>query len=82
MILIEKNFLSLSAAFPYDSLRSKEITDINIINEYFVRINFHTALGFVTIIKKYLCFFISLQICHHNDIATVTTFSFSRTGGN
>ena len=34
------------------------------------------------LIKKYLCFFISLQICHHNDIATVTTFSFSRTGGN
>ena len=49
VILIEKNFFSLSAALPYDPFRSKEITDIYIINEYFVRIDFYTALGFATI---------------------------------
>ena len=47
--LIEKNFFSLSAALPYDPFRPREITDISIINEYFVWIDFHTALGFGTI---------------------------------
>ena len=32
---------------PYDPFHSKKITDISIINECFVRIDFHTALGFI-----------------------------------
>ena len=44
-ILIEKNFFSVGAALPYDPFRSKEITDVSIINDYF---DFHTALGFAT----------------------------------
>ena len=48
-ILIERHFFSLSAALPYDPFRSKEITDISIITEYFVRIDFHTTLGFAII---------------------------------
>ena len=40
-ILVEKNFLTLRAALPYDPFRSKEITDISIIKEYFVRIHYH-----------------------------------------
>ena len=32
---------------PYDPFHSKKITDISIINECFVRIDFHTTLGFI-----------------------------------
>ena len=32
---------------PYDPFQSKKITNISIINEFFVRIDFHTALGFI-----------------------------------
>ena len=49
MISLEKNFFSLSAALPHDPFRSKEITDMSIINEYFVRIDFQKTLGFATI---------------------------------
>ena len=81
--LIEKNFLSLSAALPYDPFRPREITDISIINEYFVWIDFHTALGFGTICFNKICvsIFILLQCCYRNDIATITTFSSSEQGG-
>ena len=63
---MEKNVFSLSAALPYDPFRSKKITDINIINEYFVRIDFQTALEFATIQfnKIYVSLFISLQCCY------------------
>ena len=80
---MEKNFFSLSAALLSDPFCSKEITDISIINEYFVRIdfNFHTALRFATIEfnKIFVSLFISFQCCYHSDIAT---FSFLRAGGN
>ena len=81
--LIEKNFLSLSVALPYDPFRPREITDISIINEYFVWIDFHTALGFSTICFNKICvsIFILLQCCYRNDIATITTFSSSEQGG-
>ena len=81
--LIEKNFLSLSVALPYDPFRPREITDISIINEYFVWIDFHTALGFGTICFNKICvsIFILLQCCYRNDIATITTFSSSEQGG-
>ena len=81
--LIEKNFLSLSVALPYDPFRPREITDISIINEYFVWIDFHTALGFRTICFNKICvsIFILLQCCYRNDIATLTTFSSSEQGG-
>ena len=81
--LIEKNFLSLSVALPYDPFRPREITDISIINEYFVWIDFHTALGFGTIRFNKICvsIFILLQCCYRNDIATITTFSYSEQGG-
>ena len=81
--LIEKNFLSLSVALPYDPFRPREITDISIINEYFVWIDFHTALGFRTICFNKICvsIFILLQCCYRNDIATITTFSYSEQGG-
>ena len=46
---MKKTLLSLSAALPYDPIHSKEISDIGIMNEYFVRIDFQTALGFATI---------------------------------
>ena len=49
MISMKKNFFSLSAALPYDPFHSKEITDISIMNEYFVRIDFQTTLEFATI---------------------------------
>ena len=81
--LIEKNFLSLSVALPYDPFRPREITDISIINEYFVWIDFHTALGVGTICFNKICvsIFILLQCCYRNDIATITTFSYSEQGG-
>ena len=81
--LIEKNFLSLSVALPYDPFRPREITDISIINEYFVWIDFHTALGFRTICFNKICvsIFILLQCCYRNNIATITTFSYSEQGG-
>ena len=62
-ILIEKNFLSWSAALNYDLFCSKEITDISIINEYFVRIDFHSVIRFATITFYKICvsLFISLQ---------------------
>ena len=81
--LIEKKFFSLSVALPYDPFRPREITDISIINEYFVWIDFHTALGFGTICFNKICvsIFILLQCCYRNDIATITTFSSSEQGG-
>ena len=81
--LIEKKFFSLSVALPYDPFRPREITDISIINEYFVWIDFHTALGFRTICFNKICvsIFILLQCCYRNDIATITTFSYSEQGG-
>ena len=40
---------------PWDPFRSKMITDITIVNDYFVCIDFHTALGFtVTFVFLYL----------------------------
>ena len=48
------------------------------VNEYFVCIDFHTALGFATISFNKTCvsLLISLQCCYHNNIVTVITFSF------
>ena len=57
-------------ALPCDSFRSKEITDIGILNEYFELIDFHAALRYHLILKKIISLFISLQCCYHNDIAT------------
>ena len=39
-------------ALPCDSFRSKEITDIGILNEYFELIDFHAALRYHLILKK------------------------------
>ena len=49
MISMEENFFSLCAALPHYPFRSKEITDMSIINEYFVRIDFQKTLEFATI---------------------------------
>ena len=49
MISMKETLFSLSVALPYDPFHSKEISDIGIMNEYFVRIDFQTALGFATI---------------------------------
>ena len=61
------------------------ITDISITNEYFVRIDFHTALAIYHLsnsIEICVSLFILLQRCYHNDITTVATFSFLRAEGN
>ena len=57
------------------------ITDISILNDYFISIDFHTSLGFATIFVL-SSLFISLQCCDHNEIATVATFGFLRAGGS
>ena len=44
-----KILFSLSTALPYYHSTQRQITDISIVNEYFVRIDFLTALGFATI---------------------------------
>ena len=36
MISMKETLFSLSAALPYDPFHSKEISDIGIMNEYFV----------------------------------------------
>ena len=48
-----------------------QITDISVVNEYFVCIYFHTALGFATIRFNniFISQFIALQCCYHNYIA-------------
>ena len=63
MISMKKTLL---AALPYDPFHSKEISDIGIMNEYFVRIDFQTTLGFATIKFNKICvsIFISLQCCY------------------
>ena len=57
------------------------ITDISILNDHFISIDFHTSLGFATIFVL-SSLFISLQCYDHNEIATVATFSFLRAGGS
>ena len=54
--------------------------DISVVNEYFVCIDFHTALGFATIKFNSMCVsqFVALQCCYHDDIAIFATFSFLR----
>ena len=66
MISMKKTLFSLSAALPFDPFHSKEISDIGIMNEYFVRIDFQTTLGFATIKFNKICvsIFISLQCCY------------------
>ena len=62
-----------------------QITDISVVNEHFVCIDFHTALGFTTsYFNNNICvsLFISLHCCCHNEIATVSIFSYLRAGGN
>ena len=61
-----------------------QLTDISIVNEYFVCIYFHTALGFTTIRVNniFISQFIALQCCYHNYIAIFATFSFLRAEGN
>ena len=61
-----------------------QLTDISIVNEYFVCIYFHTALGFATIRVNniFISQFIALQCCYHNYIAIFATFSFLRAEGN
>ena len=60
-----------------------QITDISVVNEYFVCIYFHTALGFATIRVNniFISQFIALQCCYHNYIAIFATFSFLRAEG-
>ena len=60
-----------------------QITDINVVNEYFVCIYFRTALGFATIRVNniFISQFIALQCCYHNYIAIFATFSFLRAEG-
>ena len=79
-----KILFSLSTALPYYHSAQRKITDISIVNEYFVRIDFLTALGFATIYFNKICvsLFTSLQCCYHSDIASVSTFSFLRAGEN
>ena len=61
-----------------------QLTDISIVNEYFVCIYFHTALGFATIRVNniFISQFIALQCCYHNYIAIFATSSFLRAEGN
>ena len=61
-----------------------QITDISIANEYFVCIDFHTALGNATIQfnKISVSLFSSFHCCYCNDVATVATFNFLRAGWN
>ena len=59
-----------------------QITDISVVNEYFVCIYVHTALGFATIKFNNICVsqFVALQCCYHDDIAIFATFSFLHRG--
>ena len=61
-----------------------QITDISVVNEYFVCIYFHTALGFATIRVNniFISQLIALQCCYNNYIAIFATFSFLRAEGN
>ena len=62
-----------------------QITDISIVNEYFVCIDFHTALGNATIqfIRfVFLCISRCSSVIRYNDLATDATFSFVREGRN
>ena len=61
-----------------------QITDISVVNEYFICIYFHTALGFATIRFNniFISQFIALQCCYHNYITIFATFSFLRAEGN
>ena len=47
----------LTNSFPSNPFRQWQITDISIVNEYFVCIDFHTALGNATIQFNKICFF-------------------------
>ena len=75
---MKKTFFSLSAALPYDPFHSKEISDIGIMNEYFVRIDFQTTLGFApsNSIKFVFPYLSRCSAVIQNDIATVATLSF------
>ena len=48
-LLIEKYLFSMSAASPHDPFRSLANNRISVVKEYFICIDFHTALGFATI---------------------------------
>ena len=74
----------LTNSLPSNPFRQWKITDISIVNEYFVCIDFHTALGNATIQFNKICVFlyISLRCCYYENLATVATFSFLRTGAN
>ena len=48
-LLIEKYLFSMSAASPHDPFRSLANNCISVVKEYFISIDFHTALGFATI---------------------------------
>ena len=64
---MKQNFFSVSTALPYDPFRSKEVTDISIINEYFVCTDFHAALGFANSIK-----FVFLYLSRCSVVITMT----------
>ena len=48
-LLIEEDLFSMSAASPHDPFRSLANNRISVVKEYFICIDFHTALGFATI---------------------------------
>ena len=49
VLLIEKDLFSMSAASPHDPFSSLANNRISVVKEYFICIDFHTALGFATI---------------------------------
>ena len=48
-LLIEEDLFSMSAASPHDPFRSLANNRISVVKEYFICIDFRTALGFATI---------------------------------
>ena len=78
-LLIEKDLFSMSAASPHDPFRSLANNRISVVKEYFICIDFHTALGFATIEFNNLIHRVAVLL---NDIAIFVTFSFLRAEGN
>ena len=68
---MEKNFFSLSAALLSDPFCSKEITDISIINEYFVASTLIFTLHLDSLPSNSIKF-LSLYLSRFSAVITVT----------
>ena len=78
MISMKKTLFSLSAALPFNPFHSKEISDIGIMNEYFVSSTFRRHLDSLpsNSIKFVFPYLSRCSAVIQNDIATVATLSF------